>query len=322
MKKNSPCFCPVEEQPKDLSSAGQITNTMITEHEVTDQASAWMRLAALMAVGALVVLCVMLVTAALPALLHPSHTGLLGWVWQPSEGHFGILPMCLGSLALALSALALGYPLAFVLSCWLLTEENPAARPLLRLTRLLVRGMTTIPTVVYGFAAVFLLTPLVRAWFGGTGMCLLSAALMLTLLLLPTMILVLEAGLAPRLERLCPWGLALGFSRLDLLRLFVLPHARRTLATAAVLGFGRAVGDTLIPLMLSGNAARTPGELTESLRTLTAHIALTTANEAAGTAYDSLFAAGLILLLVNGSASLALRRLGVGEHKKNRTTPC
>ena len=66
--------------------------------------------------------------------------------------------------------------------------------------------MTTIPTVVYGFAAVFLLTPLVRTALGGTGMCLLSAGIMLTLLILPTMVLVLEAGLGPPWNGFAPGG--------------------------------------------------------------------------------------------------------------------
>lgn len=230
--------------------------------------------------------------------------------------------MCLGSLALAGFALIIGWPLALGLCCWLLTEEARAARPLVKLTGTLIRFMTTIPTVVYGFAAVFLLTPLVRTALGGTGMCLLSAGIMLTLLILPTMVLVLEAGLGPRLERLCPWGQALGFSRLDLLRFFVLPKARRNLTAAAVLGFGRAVGDTLIPLMLAGNATQVPGGLTESLRTLTAHMALVTANEVGGAAYNSLFVAGLILLLVNGGVSLALRRLETDARRGKEMRSC
>ncbi len=209
----------------------------------------------------------------------------------------------------ALLALGLGWPLALGLACWLLTEESATARPLTRFVNGLIRFMTTVPTVVYGFAAVFLLTPLARTVLGGTGMCLASAAVMLVLLVLPTMVLILMAGLRPRLDRLCPWGLALGFSRLDLLRLFVLPGSGRTLASAAVLGFGRAVGDTLIPLMLAGNATQVPGGLAESMRSLTAHMALVTANEVGGAAYNSLFAAGLVLLAVNTGASLVLRRL-------------
>lgn len=275
----------------------------------TDSPGLLLLLAAWLAVLAVVLLFMMLLTAALPAIGSPGSGGPLDWLWRPSEGRFGILPMCAGSLALAALALGLGWPLALGLACWLLTEEHALARPLTRFVNGLIRFMTTIPTVVYGFAAVFLLTPLARNLFGGTGMCLASAAVMLMLLVLPTMVLILMAGLRPRLERLCPWGLALGFSRLDLLRLFVLPGSGRTLASAAVLGFGRAVGDTLIPLMLAGNATQVPGGLAESMRSLTAHMALVTANEVGGAAYNSLFAAGLALLAVNTAASLVLRRL-------------
>lgn len=79
--------------------------------------------------------------------------------------------------------------------------------------------------------------------------------------------------------------------------------------TALALGFGRGVGDTLIALMLSGNWPQLPALPTDSLRTLTAHMALVTANEVGGTAYNSLFAAGAILLLINGAVSLTIRRL-------------
>lgn len=275
----------------------------------TDSPGRLLLLAVWLAVLAVVLLFMMVLAAALPTISSPGPGGPLDWLWLPSQGRFGILPMCVGSLALALLALGLGWPLALGLACWLLTEESATARPLTRFVNGLIRFMTTVPTVVYGFAAVFLLTPLARTVLGGTGMCLASAAVMLVLLVLPTMVLILMAGLRPRLDRLCPWGLALGFSRLDLLRLFVLPGSGRTLASAAVLGFGRAVGDTLIPLMLAGNATQVPGGLAESMRSLTAHMALVTANEVGGAAYNSLFAAGLVLLAVNTGASLVLRRL-------------
>ena len=275
----------------------------------TDSPGWVLRLSAWLAVLAVILLFVMIVAAALPAIQVSGPGSPLDWVWQPGQGRYGILPMCVGSLALAALALLLGWPLAVGLSCWLLTEENSKVLPLVRFINGLVRFMTTVPTVVYGFAAVFLLTPFARATLGGTGMCLAAAALMLVLLVLPTMTLILMAGLRPRLERLCPWGLALGFSRFDLMRLFVLPRSGRNLASAAVLGFGRAVGDTLIPLMLAGNATQVPGGLSESMRSLTAHMALVTANEVGGAAYNSLFVAGLVLLAVNTAASLALRRL-------------
>ena len=295
-----------------------------------DRAGFWLSYAAFLVIAGTVLLFCMILAAALPAFFEPGPGSPFGWTWQPYQGSFGILPMCLGSLALASFALILGWPLALSVCGFLLTEESPSLRPFRKASSVLVRFMTTIPTVVYGFAAVFLLTPLIRRAFGGSGMCLLAAGLILTLEILPTMVLVMLAGLGPRLSRLCPWGQALGFSRLGLFRLFVLPRSRRTLAAAAVLGFGRAAGDTLIPLMLAaaavlgfgraagdtliplmlaGNAVQVPQGLLSSIRTLTAHMALVTSNEVGGAAYGSLFCAGLILLVVNAGASITLHAL-------------
>lgn len=243
------------------------------------------------------------------------------WVWNPGQGHFGILPMICGSLALACTSLCLAWPMALGLCCWLLGQEmgtparSTATTSLGKMSRLavagLIRFMTTIPTVVYGFTAVFLLVPLARRILGqGSGLCLFTAVLVLTLLLLPTLVLVMESALKPRLEQLRLTTAALGFTPMETLTFFVLPAARRGLFTAAVLGFGRALGDTLISLMLAGNAPQIPLGLSSGLRTLTAHMALVTSNDAGGAAYNSLFAAGAVLLILNGGISLLLRRLG------------
>ena len=277
----------------------------------------WAAGVALLGMG---LLFVMILVSALPALWPLSAPqgggGVFSGTWQPYEGHFGILPMICGSLLLAVSALALAWPLALALCCHTLTSPRS---PLVKPVRCCVRFMAAVPTVVYGFAAIFLVTPFIRAGLagiggGGSGFCWLTAALMLALLALPAMVLVLEAALAPRLERLCPGGLALGFTRLELLYFFVFPASRRALLAAGLLGFGRALGDTLLPLMLAGNAPQLPSGLTDSLRSLTAHMALVTANEVGGAAYNSLFAAGALLLLVSAGTSLGFRRLrGVAE---------
>lgn len=263
-------------------------------------------LAAGMALLGITLLFAMIIAFALPVFMQQDNGGVFTWTWQPYQGEFGILPMLTGSLLLSFSTLLLAWPLSLAVCCWTLERKSGF---MVNLIRGLLRFMTAIPTVVYGFAAVFLLTPLIRVGLGGSGMCWLAATIMLTLLVLPTMTLILEAGLKPRLEGLCPGGPALGLTRLELLWFFVLPLARKTLLAAALLGFGRAVGDTLLPLMLAGNAPQVPGGLTESLRTLTAHMALATANEVGGSAYNSLFAAGALLLGINAAVSLAARRL-------------
>lgn len=280
-----------------------------------DPARVVLRVAAALAVLGIVLLVLMILAFALPVFADGGPGGPFSWAWAPGSGRFGILSMLVGSLLLGVSAVALGWPLGLALCCWLLCPDLGGPRRLRPLLGGLVRLMTAIPTVVYGFAAVFLLTPAVRAGLGGTGMGWLSAGLMLALLILPTVTLVLSAGLAPRLDRLLPGGTALGMSRLDLLWLVVLPSARGTLVSSAVLGFGRAVGDTLLPLMLAGNAPQVPQHLTSGLRTLTAHMALVTSNEVGGAAYNSLFMAGVLLLLVNAAVSLAARRLEQPDRK-------
>lgn len=277
-----------------------------------DPARSVLRFAAGIAVFGILLLFLMVIAFALPVFTIRESGGPFSWLWAPGQGSFGILPMIVGSLVLAGSALLLGWPLGLALCCWLHCPASGQSRVSLLMRRIvgaLVRLMTAIPTVVYGFAAVFLLTPLVRSALGGTGFCWLSAAFMLAVLILPTIVLLLSAGIAPRLERLVPGGLALGFTRLDLVWFFVLPGAKKTLISSLVLGFGRAVGDTLIPLMLAGNAPQTPQALSSGLRTLTAHMAMVTANEVGGAAYNSLFMAGALLLALNALVSLCAHRL-------------
>lgn len=277
--------------------------------------------AAVLTMLGIMLVFIMIIAFALPVFGSDSlnsQSELFSWRWQPGQGYFGILPMILGSMLLAIPSLCVAWLLALGLCCWLLSGEvgsgNRWQRRIRQVIGLLIRFMTAVPTVVYGFAAIFLLVPLIRsAITGGSGLNWLSAGLVLSLILLPTLVLVMEAGLRPRLADLHLTVAALGFSRMQALVFIVLPAAKRCLLTALILGFGRAVGDTLISLMLAGNSPQIPTALSDGLRTLTAHMALVTANEVGGAAYNSLFAAGAILLAINGGVSLILRRVRSGE---------
>jgi phosphate transport system permease protein len=273
------------------------------------------RIAAVLALLGVILLFVMIILAAIPAFLHQGEGSVFSWSWRPYQGEFGILPMLSGSVILAASALLLAWPLSLAICCWVIGRpDHPLAPPVKGCIRL----MSAIPTVAYGFAAVFLITPLARAGLGGSGFCWPAAALVLTLLILPTMVLIMEAGLSPRLKKLCPGGLALGLDRMDLLWFFVLPRSQKVLLAAALLGIGRGVGDTLLPLMLAGNAPQVPQGLGDSLRTLTAHMALVTANEVGGAAYNSLYAAGALLMGVTAATSLFLRRLQANRQESEK----
>lgn len=264
------------------------------------------RAAAFVALAGTGLLFLMVLAYALPVFMQQGTDAVFSWVWDPYQGNFGILPMLAGSVLLAFSTMLAAWPLALALCCRLVCGPRG---PVAALVAACIRFMTAVPTVVYGFLAVFLLTPLVRQGLGGSGLCWLSALVMLVFLSLPTMVLILETGLQRRMEPLWPQGAASGFCKLDLLWYFVFPRSGKVFASAAILGFGRALGDTLLPLMLAGNAPQVPESLADSLRALTAHMALVTANEVGGAAYNSLFAAGALLLGINTAISLVLRRL-------------
>lgn len=268
----------------------------------------FLKLTVWIAVIGICLVFVMIAAFALPVLASGGgQHGVFSWQWLPARERFGILPMIIGSVLLALTALLLAWPCALGFSTWIVT-----ARP--GVIRTAARGgvaiMAAIPTVVYGFASIFLLTPLVRYGFGGgSGLCWLTASLVLALLVFPTMVMVMRAGLAPALASLGQGPAALGLTPAQTMAHIVLPTSKRVLAAAAMLGFGRAIGDTLVSLMLAGNAPQVPAGMGDSLRTLTAHMALVTANEVGGAAYDSLFAAGAIVLLLSGGVSFVVRRL-------------
>jgi phosphate transport system permease protein len=234
--------------------------------------------------------------------------------WRPyaAEPSYGIGAMILASALLALVATALAAPLALGLVAFLQGIGPKRLRPpLLRL----VQFMTSIPTVVYGFVAVIVLVPLIREYLGGSGFSLLGAVVMLALLVLPTVVLVWQAHVAQGERGVLNSCLALGMSPAQALACVILPASRRSAVSALVLGFCRALGDTLIALMVAGNATEVPGSLLDSARALTAHIALVLATDAFSPEYRSVAAAACLLFLLTAGISLGLRRLEDGEVK-------
>lgn len=248
-----------------------------------------------------------LVYFSLPLVFQGQGARIFAWHWRPFEGGFGILPMVIDSLLLAFSALVLAYPLGLGL-CGFAFRQRP--KPWGRVVLAIVRLMTGIPTVVYGFVSVFLLVPVVRNSFAqGTGFCWLTAALTLSMLILPTIVLLIWTQLEATTPEVSLAATALGFTPSQEFLWVHLPQASRGLMAAAVLGFGRAVGDTLVALMLAGNAARIPQSPLDSLRTLTSHIALVLATDSTSLAYQSIFASGLILFGIAAAVNLVLRCL-------------
>lgn len=265
-------------------------------------------LAAVLSCGCVLAVFLFLLYFAWPLFSARGLAEVMHWTWLPVEGRYGILPMIVGTAGLSLSALVLAYPLAVGVCCFV---HGMGPRPAARALMAVVQFMTSIPTVVYGFVAVFLLVPRIRAAFEhGTGFSWLASAIMLALLVLPTMVLMLHSQFSVVEPRVRLTAKALGLTEAQKFIHLVFPLSGRGFMAALVLGFGRAVSDTLISLMLAGNAVKPPESLLDSIRTLTSHIALVVATDSQSGAYLSLFACGMLLFLATVAVNLGLHLIG------------
>jgi phosphate transport system permease protein len=242
----------------------------------------------------------------LPLLLNP---------WDPYRGTFGIYPMIAGTAAVSLLSLLFAFPLS--LGCSFLTATI-APRPIRGILRRFIELMTGIPTVIYGFVGIFLLVPVIREFFrGGSGMCVLTASLVLGVMISPTMTLFFCDAFDRIPHSYLHAADALGASRAQKLLHVMLPAAKMGMLNGVILALGRAVGDTLIALMLAGNSARVPESLLEPARTLTGHIALVIAADYESPEFRSIFTCGVVLYLFTMGVTFLVRYLAQGGDAKS-----
>lgn len=228
--------------------------------------------------------------------------------WAPTQGAFGILPMIVGSLQVTLLAIVLGG--AVGLACALFLFEF-APRGSIRFLKPMIELLAGIPSVVYGFIGVVVLVPFIRRTLGGPGFSVLAAAVILGIMILPTVIAISLDALAAVPREYKEGSLALGATRWQTLYRVMLPAARSGLVAGIILGMGRAIGETMAVIMVAGNALTIPTSLLTPVRTLTSNIALEM-GYAAGDHQAALFATGMVLFVIiailNTAALLAVRR--------------
>lgn len=216
--------------------------------------------------------------------------------------------MILGSLAVTGGALVIAVPLGIGMAAFL---AEVAPKPLARAIRPAVDLLSGIPSVVYGFVGLAVLVPWLRTALGGPGFSVLAGALLLGVMVLPTVVAVSEDAIraVPRSYR--EGSLALGATSWQTITRVVLPAARPGIVAAVVLGLGRAIGETMAVLMVTGNVTAPPSSLLEPTRTLTANIALEM-GYASGRHQEALFATGIVLFVLimalNSLAALARRK--------------
>lgn len=233
---------------------------------------------------------------------------LLVTPWEPNRGVFGIYPMIAGTGLITLLSLAIAFPLSLGSAS---LAEIIAPKNTRSAFRRLIWFMTGMPTVVYGFVGIFLLVPLMREFFeSGSGMCILSASLLLGLLISPTMILFFCDSFDRVPRSYLDAADAMGASSAQKLIYVILPASRKGIVNGSILAFGRAAGDTLVSLMIAGNSVQVPGSVLEPARTLTAHIALVMAADYESPEFRSIFACGVVLYLFTIAVTLVVRYMG------------
>jgi phosphate transport system permease protein len=225
---------------------------------------------------------------------------LLQTRWYPNEEYFGLLPLVLGSLLVTLGAATVGLPLGLLAAVFI---AEVAPRWMREILKPFVEVLAGIPSVVLGFVGMLVVSPLIREWLGApTGLVALSGSLMLGYMALPTIISVAEDALDAVPKSYRDAALALGATQWQTIWRVTVPAARSGILTAMMLGVGRAIGETMAVMMVTGNAARMPLTLDSFLmpvRTMTATIAAEMGEVAQGsTHYHVLFAVGLALFLV------------------------
>lgn len=234
---------------------------------------------------------------------------IAGRFWHPDDSEFGLLPMVIGSIYVTIGSLVLGVPLG--IGCAIFLAEM-APRKITMLIRPAIELLAGIPSVVYGFYGLVVLVPLIREIFGGKGFSVLAGSIVLAIMILPTIINISEDSIRAVPREFKEGSFALGATNWQTIKKVILPTARSGIITAVVLGMGRAIGETMAIILVTGNVAVAPKSMLEPVRTLTANIAIEM-GYAAGDHANALFATGIVLfvfiIMLNGLVALVPKKV-------------
>jgi len=258
------------------------------------------RITGVSAIIFVVLIFLFLIREGAPTLVEVPLNELLRDRWYPVEDYYGILPLIAGSLFVTLGAALISIPLGLATAVFIAEIAPRWAREILKP---FVEVLAGIPSVVLGFIGMMVLAPVVRRWTGApTGLTALTGSLLLALMALPTIVSVAEDALDAVPRSYKDGALALGITRWQTIWRVTVPAGRSGIITAMMLGIGRAIGETMTVLMVTGNAARIPLGLRDLLmpaRTMTATIAAEMGEVAQGSIhYHALFTIGIALFLI------------------------
>ena len=255
-------------------------------------------LCACVSILAVALICIFLFANGVPAMAKIGFGKfLLGRTWQAGNGLFGIFPMIIGSMYVTAGAIIVGVPIG-ILAAVFLARFCP--KPLYRIMKPGVELLAGIPSVVYGFFGLMIIVPWVRdtfrPYYGGNGLSLFSAALLLGIMILPTIISISESAIRAVPDKYYQGALALGATHERSVFRTVVPAAKSGIMAGIVLGIGRAFGETMAVIMIAGNQAWIPDNMFQGIRTLTANIVMEM-GYAQDLHREALIATGVVLFL-------------------------
>lgn len=269
-------------------------------------------LAGLSAIGLVLLIFVFLLREGIPTFKEVPLTALFSNRWYPIEAIYGLAPLVYGSLLVTAIALIIAVPLGMTTAIFLGEMAPDWLRDVLKPTIEILAG---IPSIVLGFLGWVALAPLIQRAGAPTGLTAFTGGLILAYMALPTIISIAEDAIDAVPKTYRDGALAIGATDWQTIHRVVLPAARSGLVTAVMLGIGRAVGETMAVLMVTGNAANIPlgtQMLFEPVRTMTATIASEMGEVARGSPhYHVLFTIAIVLFLITFTInSIAARIIG------------
>jgi len=235
-----------------------------------------------------------------------------GKEWYPTASpspQYGLLPLLLGTIWVSLGAILLSLPFGIAVAVYLAEIATMRVRNILKPIIELLAG---IPSVVYGFFGLVVIVPFLQKLFHlPVGETALAGSVVLGIMALPTIITVAEDAMRTVPRAMKEASLALGATHWQTIYKVIIPYAKSGITSAAVLGIGRAIGETMAVLMVTGNAAVIPHTLLEPVRTIPATIAAELGEVSAGSGhYQALFMLGVILFIITMIISISIEFIG------------
>ena len=238
-----------------------------------------------------------------------ANTGLISFIfgttWAPTNGDYGILPLIVGTMTITLGALLIGVPTGIACAVYLaeILPDKPA-----RFFKSSIELLAGIPSVVYGFFGLVVLVPFIRQvivpiaqFFDpnifSTGFSILAGAIILAIMILPTIVSISENSIKAVPKEFREASLALGANKMETIVRVIIPAAKSGIIASIILGMGRAIGETMAILLITGNTPKIPTGIFDSTATLTGTIAMEM-GYADATHQQALYAVGIILFLL------------------------